>query len=217
MEKNEPIKILIVEDCKLTMVGLKTTMRQFDKIEVIDTAENGKVAIEKAKELKPDIILMDIGIPILDGIEATREIKKLGIESKIIMLTSHDGENNVLGALSAGAYSYCIKDTDPETLITIIKNTNKGASWLDPRIANIVLNSFKKEFKKTKDSPLTEREIDILNLIAKGCSNIQISETLFISLNTVKTHIKNIFKKLEVEDRTQAVMEALKKDIIIKS
>lgn len=217
MEEIKPIKVLIVDDCKLTVIGLKTTIKQFEGIDVIGIAENGKIAIEKVQELNPEIVLMDIGMPVMDGITATKEISGLDLETKIIMLTSHDGEENVIGALSAGAYSYCIKDTAPETLVEIIKNTYKGASWLDPRIAKIVLNNFKKEYVKNKESVLTEREIDILNLIAKGCSNAQISETLFISLNTVKTHIKNIFKKLEVEDRTQAVMEALKKDIILEN
>lgn len=211
---NDNIKVLIVDDSKLTVVGLKTTIKQFEGLEVVATAENGQIAIQVANQYKPDIILMDIGMPVMDGIEATREITNSNPDIKVIMLTSHEGEVNVIGALSAGAYSYCLKDIEPETLIAIIKDTYKGASWLDPRIAQIVLKSFKKETVKTKESVLTDREIDILNLIAKGCSNSQISEMLFISLNTVKTHIKNIFKKLEVEDRTKAVMQALKLDLI---
>jgi DNA-binding NarL/FixJ family response regulator len=215
--ENAAIKVLIVDDSKLTTVGLSTTFKQYTNIEVVGIAENGKIAIEKTLELKPDIILMDIGMPIMDGIQATKEIKKLNIESKIIMLTSHDSEQNVFDALAVGAYSYCMKDIDPEDLVTVVKATHEGASWLDPRIARIVLGNFaNKSSKEVKQQEcvVTGREIDVLNLIARGLSNMEISEELYISLNTVKTHIKNIFQKLEVEDRTQAVMTALKKNII---
>jgi DNA-binding NarL/FixJ family response regulator len=138
--------------------------------------------------------------------------------SKIIMLTSHDSEQNVLDALSAGANSYCMKDVEPEVLLTVIKSTHSGASWLDPRIAQIVLDKFVdklgKFLKSDNMTDLTEREIDVLSLISKGYSNQSISNELCISLNTVKTHIKNIFQKLEVEDRTQAAMKAMKEDLI---
>lgn len=215
MEKN--IKLLIVDDSKLTTVGLNTTFKMYQNIEVVGIAENGEIAIRMVQQLKPDIVLMDIGMPIMDGIVATREIKKLNLPAKIIMLTSHDSDQNVFDALAAGAYSYCMKDVDPDVLVSVIRTTHEGASWLDPRIARIVLNNFSKKpakETKTQDNILTEREIDVLSLIARGLSNSEISENLYISLNTVKTHIKNIFQKLEVEDRTQAVMTALKKNIL---
>ena len=219
MEERTVIKVLIADDSKLTTVGLSTTFKQYDNIEVVGIAENGKIAIAKVQELKPDLVLMDIGMPIMDGIQATREIKRLNLPTKIIMLTSHDSEQNVFEALAAGAYSYCMKDIDPGDLVSVLKTTHEGASWLDPRIARIVLGNFihKSGKEKPQGVTLTDREIDILNLIAKGLSNLEISENLFISLNTVKTHIKNIFQKLEVEDRTQAVMTALKKNIIMES
>jgi DNA-binding NarL/FixJ family response regulator len=217
MEENKVIKLLIVDDSKLTTVGLSTTFKQYKDVNVVGIAENGKIAISMVQELKPDIVLMDIVMPIMDGIQATREIKKLNLSAKIIMLTSHDSNQNVFDALAAGAYSYCMKDVDPEVLLSVVRTTHEGASWLDPRIAKIVLGNFtKKPAKgpKNDEITLTDREIDVLNLIARGFSNMGISESLYISLNTVKTHIKNIFQKLEVEDRTQAVMTALKKNII---
>ncbi len=216
---SEKIKVLIVDDSKLTIVGLKTTLNQFEELEVVGEANDGQESIDAVKKLRPDIILMDIGMPIMDGIKATKEVKKIeGINAKVIMLTSHESEQNVLDAMSAGANSYCMKDVEPETLLSVIKSTHSGASWLDPRIARIVLDKFVdklgKFLKTNTTTDLTEREIDVLNLISKGKSNQDISNELCISLNTVKTHIKNIFQKLEVEDRTQAAMKAMKEDLI---
>lgn len=218
MSEKKSVKVLIVDDSKLTIVGLKTTLKQFDDIEIVGEANDGQMALEIVPKLKPDVILMDIGMPIMDGIKTTKEIKKTGMSCKIIMLTSHESEQDVLDALAAGANSYCMKDVDPEILVAVVKSTYEGASWLDPRIAKIVLDKFVDRFgkflKNESVSDLTEREVDVLNLIAKGYSNQGISDTLCISLNTVKTHIKNIFQKLEVEDRTQAAMKAVKEDLI---
>ncbi len=219
MSEKSKIKVLIVDDSKLTVVGLKTTLSQFEELEVIGEVNDGQDGIEATKRLNPDIILMDIGMPVLDGIKATKEIRQLeNINSKVIMLTSHENEQNVIDAMSAGANSYCMKDVEPEILRSVIKSTHSGASWLDPGIAGIVLDKFVnkpgKFLKSNAMTDLTEREIDVLNLISKGYSNQAISEELCISLNTVKTHIKNIFHKLEVEDRTHAAMKAMKEDLI---
>lgn len=219
MSDDNKISVLIVDDSKLTIVGLKTTLAQFKELKVIGEVADGKDALDVVPKLQPDIILMDIGMPVMDGIKATKELKKnKNMLSKIIMLTSHDSEQNVLDALSAGANSYCMKDVEPEVLLTVIKSTHSGASWLDPRIAQIVLDKFVdklgKFLKSDNMTDLTEREIDVLTLISKGYSNQSISNELCISLNTVKTHIKNIFQKLEVEDRTQAAMKAMKEDLI---
>ena len=219
MSEGNKISVLIVDDSKLTVVGLKTTLAQFEELKVIGEVSDGKDALDVVPKLQPDVILMDIGMPVMDGIKATKELKKnKNMTSKIIMLTSHEIEQNVLDALSAGANSYCMKDVEPEVLLNVIKSTYAGASWLDPRIAQIVLDKFVDKFGKFLKSDnmidLTEREIDVLSLISKGYSNQSISNELCISLNTVKTHIKNIFPKLEVEDRTQAAMNAMKEDLI---
>lgn len=212
------IKILIVDDSKLTRVGLRTTFKTMNGMDVIGEAENGQQGVDMAVKDKPDIILMDIGMPILDGIQATKKLKSYQSSSKVIMLTSHESERDVFDAFSAGANSYCMKDIEPEMLATVIRSTYDGASWLDPRIAKIVLQNFGKPQEnnpvKQEEATLTEREIGVLGLIARGCSNSQISKELCISMNTVKTHIRNIFHKLEVEDRTQAAMKAVKNDII---
>ena len=214
VEDNElsKIKIIIVDDCKLTTVGLKTMLQMQPDMEVVEIAVNGLVAVSMAERLKPDIILMDVGMPILDGIEATKRIKQIDSTIKIVVLTSHDNEKDVFDALLAGAKSYCMKDIEPKDLINVIKMTNNGASWLDPRIAHMVLNKLSN--KEEKKSDLTEREQEILILISKGYTNNHIAEMLCISLNTVKTHIKSIFSKLEVNDRTEAAMKAIKEDII---
>lgn len=218
MSETSSVKVLIVDDSKLTIVGLKTTLKLFDNLEIIGEANDGFIAVEMVQRLNPDVILMDIGMPLMDGIKATKEIKKNNPNIKIIMLTSHEAEQDVLDAFSAGANSYCMKDVDPEILVTVIKSTYEGASWLDPVIAKIVLDKFVsnigKFVKNDTPSDLTEREAEVLSQIAKGYSNQQISDNLYISLNTVKTHIKNIFQKLEVEDRTQAAMKAVKEDLI---
>jgi len=218
MDENKTITVLIADDSKLTIVGLKTTFKNLPNIKVLDCVENGSLAVKAAKDTNPDIILMDIGMPVMDGIQATKEIKKLNLDTKIIMLTSHESEQDVFDALAAGAYSYCMKDIEPEILIAVIKSTYEGACYLDPVIAKVVLNNLSgtSNHQKDQDTGLTGREIDVLNLIAKGYSNLEISKALYISMNTVKTHIKNIFQKLEVEDRTQAAMKAFKKDILRK-
>jgi len=212
------VKLIIVDDSKLTRVGLKTTFKNSEDIDVIAEAENGKTGSDIVNKLKPDAVLMDIGMPILDGIQATRNIKLTTPSVKVIILTSHDSEQDVFDALSAGAHSYCMKDIDPEMLVTVIKSTCEGASWLDPRIAKVVLQNFSKinaNLEKPEENKiLTDRETEVLSLIARGLSNMEIAKTLCISMNTVKTHIKNIFYKLEVEDRTQAAMKAVKNDII---
>ncbi len=214
-EQDKKIKVLIVEDCKLTTISLKTSLKKFDFIEIINSVENGELAIEAIKKSSPDIVLMDIGMPVMDGIKATQEIKNISSKIKIIMLTTHSTENQVFDALSAGAHSYCLKDIDVEELSIVIKSTYNGASWLDPSIARTVLcNVSKRQQNEQEIYNLTDRELEILNLIAQGYSNAKISETLHISMNTVKTHIKNIFQKLEVEDRTEAAMKAFKSNLI---
>ncbi len=216
MAEIKKISILIADDCELTVLSLKTEFKKHADFEVIGTAQNGKEAVASASKLNPDIIVMDIGMPVMDGIEAAKVIKSNNSSAKIIMLTSHGSEADVFDAFSSGAVSYCMKDINSTDLINAVRTTYSGTSWLDPAVAKIVIGGFVSSQKplRLQNCSLTDRETEILNLIAKGLSNAQISEALFISLNTVKTHVKNIFQKLEVEDRTQAVMTALNKDIM---
>ncbi|MEW5818672.1 MAG: response regulator transcription factor [Cyanobacteriota bacterium] len=214
-----PIKVLIVEDHSLTRVGLKFTLEKHEDLIVIGEAEDGAEAIEKTKELSPDVILMDLGMPNMNGIEATTEIKKSYPDSRVIILTSHDEEEEVLAAFTAGADAYCMKDIPPERLVQAIQSVNDGVVWLDPSIAEIVLSFVPRpEAKKNKitleDLHLTPREVEVLKLIVDGHSNADIAYDLTVSMHTVKTHISNILSKLGVNDRTQAAVKAMRENLV---
>ncbi len=215
------IRVLVVDDSRLTRISIKTTLKSVqEEIEFIGEAEDGSQALEMASTLKPHVILMDIGMPIMDGVKATQSIKSKHPEIKVVMLTSHEEEADVLDAFSSGANSYCLKETPPEMLVHVIKSTAHGACWIDPKIARIVMNQIFPNHRSLGTpenngaSLLTEREIDVLKLVTQGLNNAEISDKLCISMNTVKTHLKNIFQKLEVEDRTAAALKALKERII---
>ncbi len=220
----EKIKILMVEDHKLLRVGLKAIFEEFPTLEVIGEAEDGAQAVKLARELKPDIILMDIGLPVMNGIEATRRIKESNPEIKVIILTSHTLENEVMESLAAGANAYAMKDIKTEYLITVIQTVNEGAFWLDPGIAKVVMqkkplivNNLKPHSRasfKADHSNLTEREFEVLKLVVDGRSNNEIADELNISEHTAKAHVCNIIQKLVVDDRTQAAVKALKEGIV---
>lgn len=211
------INILIVEDHTLTRIGLKTALEESSFIKVIGESEYGEKGVELAKELNPTLIIMDLGLPNMNGIEATKAIKNYNSEIKIIILTSHEAEDEILGAISAGADAYCLKDISPSRLISIIENVADGGVWLDPSIAKTVLtqiifcNNEKRHQNKSEKSPLSDREVEVLQLIANGLNNLEIAKQISISQHTVKSHISNIIQKLAVDDRTQAVANALRK------
>jgi DNA-binding NarL/FixJ family response regulator len=224
-DANAPrVRVLLVDDSRLTRIGIKTTLKTVQhEIELVGEAEDGAQAVEMANTLKPHVILMDIGMPIMDGVRATQNIKNKHPEVKVVMLTSHTDEAAVLDAFSSGANSYCLKETPPEMLVHVIKSTAHGACWIDPKIARIVMSQLQPNDRSPNqpapsDNPgvclLTEREVDVLKLITQGLNNAEISERLYISMNTVKTHLKNIFQKLAVEDRTAAALKALKERIV---
>jgi DNA-binding NarL/FixJ family response regulator len=210
------IKLIIVEDHALTRIGLKTTLEQSQIINVIDEAESGEEGVKKTLELEPDMVIMDLGLPGINGIEATRQIKEYNSEIKVLILTSHDNDREVIAALSAGADAYCMKDINPKKLISVVESVSDGGAWLDPSIARIVLTkatSFVEPDKKItikSNSPLTDRENEILQLLADGLGNIEIAKELALSQYTVKAHICNILQKLSVDDRTQAVARAMR-------
>jgi DNA-binding NarL/FixJ family response regulator len=219
------IKVLVVDDSRLTRISIKTTLKSAQQsIELIGEAQEGHQAIEMVGRLEPDVVLMDIGMPIMDGVRATQTIKKQFPNVKVVMLTSHEDEDDVLDAFSSGANSYCLKETPPDMLIHVILSTAHGACWIDPKIARIVMSQLQPQERsiskaQTSDETsgfalLTEREVDVLKLVTQGLNNAEISDRLCISMNTVKTHLKNIFQKLEVEDRTAAALKALKERII---
>ncbi len=220
----EKIKLLMVEDHKLLRVGLKAIFERYPNMEIIGEAEDGQQAVKMARELKPDLILMDIGLPVFSGIEATRRIKESNPDIKIVILTSHTDEKEVFDALSAGANAYAMKDIKTEHLVSIIQTVKQGAFWLDPAIAKIVTQKktilpgnnkpYTRAAFKAEHSNLTEREYEVLKLVVDGKSNNEIAEDLKISEHTAKAHVCNIIQKLVVDDRTQAAVKAIKEGLV---
>ncbi|MDD3435771.1 MAG: response regulator transcription factor [Candidatus Gastranaerophilales bacterium] len=213
-EKN----ILIVEDHELTRFGLKTTFESESFVKNVFEAENAQKAIDIVTNNKIDLIIMDLGLPNIDGIEATKKIRNKNKDVKIIILTSHNDEKEVLDSLKAGANSYCSKEIKPARLVEVVLSVLDGASWFDPKIADVVLkaatntNDIGENIKK--DYNLTTREVQILKLMTEGFGNSEIAKELVISVNTTKAHVANILQKLEVDDRLQAAIKALKNKIV---
>ncbi|MBP3923666.1 response regulator transcription factor [bacterium] len=215
MKKN----ILIVEDHELTRFGLKTTFENVDYIETIYEAESAEKALEIFNNNHIDIIIMDLGLPNMNGIQATQKIRQSNKDVKIIILTSHNEEKEVLNSLKAGANSYCSKEINPQRLVQVVQSVADGAAWFDPSIANIVLKATTNSSvidtdTAKKDYDLTARESQILKLMTEGYSNMEIAQLLVISINTTKAHVASILQKLEVDDRLQAALKALKNKIV---
>ena len=217
------ISLLMVEDHKLLRVGLKSLFNDTQDIKLIAEADCGKDAVEKAKVLNPDVILMDIGLPDISGIEATRRILANNPEQKVVMLTSHIDDKEVMNSLTAGAYAYVIKDINTEILLMVIKTVNDGAIWLDPQIVPLIRDKSScfipqkqtsRAAFRAQHANLTEREYEVLKLVVDGQSNAQIADTLTISEHTAKAHVCNIIQKLVVDDRTQAAVKAIKEGLV---
>lgn len=222
---NGKITIILVEDHILTRFGLKTAFEEAEGLKIIGEAETGEDGIAMALRLKPDIVLMDLGLPGINGIEATQKIKARDENIKIIILTSHNNEEEVWASLSAGANAYCLKDIEPDRLINVVESVYDGAAWLDPAIANIVLRNIStRPIKKLSPATsseaqndkiqLTERELEVLKLLVDGNSNAEIAKKLVVSIHTAKAHVCNILQKLSVDDRTQAAIKALKDGLV---
>ncbi len=217
------ISLLMVEDHKLLRVGLKSLFNECSDIKLVAEAETAKEAVDKARLLKPDVILMDIGLPDMSGIEATRRILDLNPDQKVIMLTSHINEKEVMDSLSAGAFAYVIKDVNTEILLMVIKTVYDGAIWLDPQIVPLIRDKSScfipqkqtsRAAFRAQHANLTEREYEVLKLVVDGQSNAEIANTLTISEHTAKAHVCNIIQKLVVDDRTQAAVKAIKEGLV---
>lgn len=220
---NGVISVIIVEDYKLTRVGLKSTLNEYEHINVVGEAEDAVEGIALIEKLKPDVVLMDLGLPGMNGLEATIKIKEKGLNSKVIILTSHERGEEVIAALGSGANAYCLKDISPETLSSVIKNVAEGACWVDPGVSSVALNFFPKpenvSLIQTNDvsdarAQLTERELEVLKHLVKGKSNTEIAKELIVSVHTAKAHVCSILQKLCVDDRVQAAVKAIKENII---
>ncbi len=234
----QPIRIAIVEDHELTRIGLEAALKRRDGIEVVGDAANGYQGLNLLKTTKPDLAIVDIGLPDIDGIEMVRLFRENQgdnpIPTKILMLTMHSDEDSVMAAFAAGADAYCMKDINMDKLEEAIRSTHDGNPWIDPMIASIVLQQLRKNSSAAVEKDpkiqikglegdyadivgsagLTDREIQILQLIVRGCSNGEISEQLFVTVGTVKTHVRHILNKLCVDDRTHAAVLALRGGLI---
>ncbi len=215
------IKILLVEDEKLMRVGLKSLIEGIG--DVVAEAESGKQAVEMYRKTHPNVVLMDIGLPDITGIEATKRILKLDNNAKIVILTSHISEPEVISSLQAGAMAYVMKDTGTEILKMAIKSVNDGAMWLDAQIVPILREKnngvipprqMSRAAFKEQHANLTAREYEVLKLVVDGMSNNDIAQALTISEHTAKAHVCNIIQKLVVDDRTQAAVKALKEGLV---
>jgi len=215
------IRILLADDQALFREGLETLLSVHKDIDVVGQASNGQEAVDLAMKLRPDVLLMDMQMPILNGIGATRRLKQSLPECRVIMLTTFNDDETIFDALRAGAVGYLLKDVGSAQLAESIRVTSRGESILDPSVAAKVVQEFSRvsSMVKTNSSdilpePLSEREIELLGLIASGLSNKEIAETLFITEGTVKNHITHILGKLGVRDRTQAALKAKELGII---
>lgn len=235
------IRVVLIEDHDLTRLGIRAGLQQSNGVEVIGEAANGINGLKLLEVTKPDIAIVDVGLPEMDGIELTQRFKAsltdtTSPQTKVLILTLQNQEQLVLAAFAAGADSYCMKDSSFEQLLEALRLTYEGYSWIDPAIARIVLQHHRRvqlEAKAAMTSktvlispdnsdysqlietyPLTSRELEVLEMIVQGASNAAISQQLYITVGTVKTHVRSILYKLCVDDRTQAAVRALRSGLV---
>ena len=234
------IRVALIEDHDLTLVGIRTALQQRSEIEFVGEAANGTEGLKLLETSKTDIGIVDIGLPDMDGIELTRRFKEAqaaeeGSHTKILLLTMQDNEESVMAAFAAGADSYCMKNISFDNLLEALQVTKEGNAWIDPAIAKIVLkqtrlaeggaeaavtktvtiSAAEPEYSQLIEAyPLTERELEVLQLIVEGCSNATIAEKLYITVGTVKTQVRNILNKRCADDRTQAAVRALRSGLV---
>lgn len=203
----DPIRVMVVDDHEMVRKGLISYLLTEPDIELVAEASSGREAVRIAREKRPDVILMDLIMEDGNGIEATKEIMSFYPECKIIIITSYYDDEQVFPAIEAGALSYLLKTARADEVISAIRKAIKGETVIEPKVANKMLNRLRPKERMPHDD-LTEREMEVLMLIAEGMTNQEISEELFIGIKTVKTHVSNILNKLNVQDRTQAAIYA---------
>lgn len=220
MTEAEQVKVILAEDDEPTRFWLKLTLQQSKNYNVVGVASDGRAAVELANEHKPQVALLDIGMPIMDGVEAAKRIKDSMPDTKVIMFTSHDTDDSVFAALAAGADGYCLKTLTAEQLLKAISSVMDGAAWLDPGIARRVLRAASQgppaseEKEHSNPFALSQRELEVLTLLVEGLSNQQIADKLCLGTETIKTHMRHIMRKLSVSDRTQAAIKAMREGIV---
>ena len=216
-EPSEKITVLIVDDHQVVRQGLHTFLELNEDVRVVGEAVDGQMAVEMTQQLDPDVVLMDLVMPRLDGIGAIRQIKSLGLRSKVIALTSFTEDDKVFPAIQAGASSYLLKDVSPDDLVEAIRAAHRGEARLHPDIARKLMEQVAHQTQPIREGPvenLTERERGVIRLVAQGHSNAEIAQELVISDKTVKTHISNILSKLDLQDRTQLAIYAIKNGLV---
>ncbi|MEU3558372.1 response regulator [Streptomyces fragilis] len=207
----EPVKVLLVDDHQVVRRGLRTFLEVQDDIEVVGEAADGEEGVARAEELRPDVVLMDVRMPGSDGIEALRRLRSLGNPARVLVVTSFTERRTVVPALRAGATGYLYKDVDPDALAAAIRSVHAGHTVLQPEVAEVLLSQ-ENGPGEGRGGTLTDREREVLGLIADGRSNREIARSLYLSEKTVKTHVSNILMKLDVSDRTQAALWAVRHD-----
>ncbi len=209
------INVMIAEDHSMIREGLKKLLELEPDIRVIAGFSDGKVAVDRYLEIHPDVVVLDINMPVLNGLEALEKIKAMDNSAKVVMLTIHQDRQYLLKALELGALGYILKDAEATVLIDAVRSVYNGQTYIQPSMARELVNEYKR-IKNGADDPqslLTERETEVLKLLSKGMLNKEIANVLYISEKTVKNHISSIFRKLEVQDRTQAAVFAIKNKI----
>ncbi|MGW3207535.1 response regulator [Streptomyces sp. NPDC001135] len=206
----DTIKVLLVDDHQVVRRGLRTFLEVQDDIEVVGEAADGAEGVARAAELRPDVVLMDVKMPGLDGIDALRRLRELDNPARVLIVTSFTEQRTVVPALRAGAAGYVYKDVDPDALAGAIRSVHAGHILLQPEVAGVLLSQEESNSGQGRGSSLTEREREVLGLIADGRSNREIARALVLSEKTVKTHVSNILMKLDLADRTQAALWAVR-------
>jgi two-component system, NarL family, response regulator LiaR len=206
--------IVVVEDHDLTRIGLRTTLEAVPDFRVVGEAEDGVSGLEVIARLRPDVAVIDLGLPGLDGVELTRQASSVVPDMRVLILTMHDLESEVLAALAAGADAYALKNASPETIVAAVRIAAEGGAYFDPQIAGAVLRHFGSRQERAADSPLTPRETEVLRMIADGRGNTEIADELHLGFGTVKGHVREILEKLAAADRAQAAAIALRRGLI---
>jgi DNA-binding NarL/FixJ family response regulator len=207
------IRVAIVEDHALVRAGLRTSLEAAG-IDVVAEASDGVAGLEILLQSRPDVAVIDLGLPGMDGIALTRAVKAKPDPPRVVILTMHELDDEVLAALAAGADAYCVKSSDPAVVIDAVRAVAAGAAYFDPRIAHVVLRRLGGLPARPDASPLTARETEILRLVADGAGNAEIAERLHVGLGTVKGHIADILEKLSASDRAQAAVTAYRRGLI---
>lgn len=217
LSQKQTWQILLVEDDPLMQLGLEQFFANYAQYTIVGQATNGYRAVEISLKLEPDLVIMDIGLPQMDGIEATKQIKTNLPDTRVVMLTSHSSQTETIASLASGADAYCLKGTSLEGLLTAIAAAKEGAVYLDPNVARQIVSQLQLTKPNNCDCPvgqLSTRELEVLQLIVDGKTNSEIAALLYLSLSTVKTNIRSIMNKLVVNDRVQAAVVALRSGLV---